>query len=102
MMLADPDGMESERLGMQRLGDDVGDELVGRARIVLVVVVAQREITEIEHRPSPNGFFNHRPAAEPLPSRNWPRQGAPSSSCRKMSRVERAAEGGAGVKIVVN
>ena len=46
MMLADPGRMHAELVGVERLGGDVGDELVGVARVVLVVIVAQREISE--------------------------------------------------------
>ena len=47
MMLADPDRMHAELLGVQRFGGDVGDELVGRAGIVLVVIVAKRKVTKL-------------------------------------------------------
>ena len=46
MMLADPGRVHAELVGIERLGGDVGDELVGGARIVRVMVVAQREIAE--------------------------------------------------------
>jgi hypothetical protein len=46
MVLADPRGMHPELIGVERLGRDVGHELVGRARVVGVVVVAQREVAE--------------------------------------------------------
>ena len=46
MMLADPRRVHPQLFGIQRLVDDVRDELVGRARVVVVVVVAQREVAE--------------------------------------------------------
>ena len=46
MMLADPGRVHAELVGVERLGGDVGDELVGVARVVLVVIVAQREVAE--------------------------------------------------------
>src|SRR5712671_8044235 len=46
MMLADPGRMHAEAVGVERLVGDVGHELVGAARIVFVVVVAQREVAE--------------------------------------------------------
>ena len=52
MMLADPGRVHAELVGVERLGGDVGDERVGVARIVLVVIVAEREIAEF-HDPSP-------------------------------------------------
>ena len=52
MMLADPGRMHAELVGVKRLGGDVGDELVGVARVVFVVIVAQREIAEF-HGASP-------------------------------------------------
>src|ERR1700686_1272669 len=54
MMLADPGRVHAERIGIDRLGGDVGDELVGQPRIVVVVIVAEREIAEI-HRILPAG-----------------------------------------------
>jgi hypothetical protein len=39
--------MHADLFGVKRFGSDVGDELVGRAPIVFVMVVAQREIAEI-------------------------------------------------------
>src|ERR1700716_4176582 len=47
MMLADPGRVEAAFLGPQRLGVDVLDEVLGRARIVGIAVVAQREVTEL-------------------------------------------------------
>jgi hypothetical protein len=52
MMLADPCGMHAECVGVQRFVRDVGNELVRRPRIIFVVVVAQREVTEF-HGASP-------------------------------------------------
>src|SRR5262249_54970827 len=49
MMFADPGRMHADLLGVQRLGGDVGDEMVRGACVVFVVIVAQREIAEI-HR----------------------------------------------------
>ena len=54
VMLANPGRMHAEFVGVQRLGGNVGDELVRRARIVLVVIVAQREVTKI-HVSLPGG-----------------------------------------------
>src|SRR3977135_84723 len=47
MMLADPGRVEADFLGPQRLGVDVLDEVLVRARIVGIAVVAQREVTEL-------------------------------------------------------
>src|SRR5579872_3652125 len=47
MVLADPGRMHAELLGIERLRGDVGDELVRGAGIVLIMIVAQREITEL-------------------------------------------------------
>jgi hypothetical protein len=49
MMFADPRRVHADLFGVQRFGGDVGDELVRGARIVFVVIVAQREIAEIHH-----------------------------------------------------
>ena len=54
MMLADPGRVHAELVGVERLGGDVGDELVGVARIVLVVIVAEREIAEFHVRLLPS------------------------------------------------
>jgi hypothetical protein len=51
MMFADPGRMHADLLGVQRLGGDVGDELVRGARVVFVVIVAQGEIAEIHRFP---------------------------------------------------
>src|SRR5579862_8205115 len=53
MMLADPRRIEAELVGIKRLVEDVGDKAVRIAPVVGVVVVAQREITEL-HRRSPD------------------------------------------------
>src|ERR1700721_636452 len=47
MVVADPGRVHAELVGIERLGRDVGDELVGAAPIALVVSVAEGEITEI-------------------------------------------------------
>ena len=47
MMLADPGRMHAELVGIERLGGDVGDELVRGAGVVFVVIVAQREVAEV-------------------------------------------------------
>src|SRR5713101_466978 len=52
MMIADPGRVEADFLGPQRLGVDVLDEVLGRARIVGIAVVAQREVTELHGVPS--------------------------------------------------
>ena len=46
-MLADPGRVHAELFGVERLGGDVGDELVRGTGIVVVMIVAEREITEI-------------------------------------------------------
>jgi hypothetical protein len=40
MMLADPRRMKTDLLGVNRLVENIGDELVGLASIAFVVVVA--------------------------------------------------------------
>ena len=47
MMFTDPSGMEADLIGIDRLVKDVGNELVGIPMVVLVVVVAEREIAEM-------------------------------------------------------
>ena len=47
VMLADPGRVHAELFGIERLGGDVGDELVRGTGIVVVMIVAEREITEI-------------------------------------------------------
>src|SRR5262249_456582 len=47
VVLPDPGRMHAERVGMERFRRDAGDELVGAARIVVVVVVAQCEVAEL-------------------------------------------------------
>ena len=49
MMLADPGRMHADLVGVKRLGGDVGDELVRGAGVVLVVIIAEREVAEF-HR----------------------------------------------------
>src|ERR1700716_26719 len=51
MMLADPGRIHAEPIGVQRLFGDVGDELVRRPRVVLVVIVAQGEVAEFHDVP---------------------------------------------------
>ena len=51
MMLADPGGMKADLLGIKRLAVDLADELLGRARVVGIAVVRQREIAEIHLSP---------------------------------------------------
>src|SRR6185437_1002764 len=46
MVLADPGRMHAELVGIERFRRDIGDELVGGAGIVVVVIVAQREVAE--------------------------------------------------------
>src|ERR1700734_4181806 len=45
--------MEANLLGIDRLVEDVGDQLIRGARVVFVMVVAQREIAELHGRPRP-------------------------------------------------
>ena len=47
VMLADPDGMKADGLGVDGLIQDLRDELMRTSGIVLVVIVAQREIAEV-------------------------------------------------------
>jgi hypothetical protein len=47
MMLADPGGMEADFLGVDGFIEDVGDELVRGAGVVVVMVVAECEVAEI-------------------------------------------------------
>ena len=51
MVLADPGRMHADLLGVERFRGDVLDELVGRALVVLIVIVAQGEISEIHFLP---------------------------------------------------
>src|SRR5258705_8013979 len=51
MMLADPGRMHAEPIGVQCFFRYVGDELVRRPRVVLVVIVAQGEVAEFHHTP---------------------------------------------------
>ena len=53
VMLADPRGVHAQLLRVERLGGDVGDELVRRPRVVQIVVVAQREIAELHDHTLP-------------------------------------------------
>ena len=47
VVLADPGGVHAELVGIERLGGNVGDELVRGAGVIVVVIVAQREIAEV-------------------------------------------------------
>jgi hypothetical protein len=49
VMLADPGGIQPYLFGVDRLVQDVGDDLIGAAPIILIVVVAQREIAEFHY-----------------------------------------------------
>ena len=60
MMLADPGRMHAELFGIERLVGDVLDEGVGGTGVVLVVIVAEREVAEF-HGLLPRG-------AVPLPA----------------------------------
>ena len=51
MVLPDPRRVHAELVGVQRLLRDVGDELVRRPRVVLVVIVAQGEVAEVHNTP---------------------------------------------------
>src|SRR5215469_4026538 len=52
VMLADPGRMEPDLLGINRLVEDIGDKGVRGPVVVLVMVVAQREVAEL-HLPLP-------------------------------------------------
>jgi hypothetical protein len=56
--------MHAELIGVKRFVGDVGDEAVGVARIVFVVVVAQGEISEL-HRVPP-GILLGRAGCAPI------------------------------------
>ncbi len=58
VVLADPGRMHAELVGVERLGGDVGDELVRGSTVVFVVVVAQREITELHVLPPTRPYFH--------------------------------------------
>jgi hypothetical protein len=47
MMFADPRRIQPDLLGMQRLGEDVLDELLGRARVAGIAVIGKREVAEL-------------------------------------------------------
>jgi hypothetical protein len=53
-MLANPGGAQAHLLGIDRLVDDVGDEVVGCLAVVVVVVVAQGEIAKFHSVPPPS------------------------------------------------
>ena len=55
MMLADPRRVKADLLGVNRLVEDIGDELVRLPPVVVVVVVAQREIAESHPSSRPDG-----------------------------------------------
>ena len=59
MMLADPRRVKADLLGVNRLVEDVGDELVGVPFVVVVMIVAQREIAEF-HLSSPVDPYTRR------------------------------------------
>src|SRR5262245_52855131 len=50
MVLADPDGMHAKLVGVECLGSDVGDELIWRAGIVLVMIVAECKVAEVHRK----------------------------------------------------
>jgi hypothetical protein len=47
MVLADPGGVEPDRLGIECLVVDFPDELLGRARIVGMTIVREGEVAEL-------------------------------------------------------
>ena len=49
VVLAYPGGMHADGVRVDGFRDDVGDALVGRARVVFVMVVAEREIAETQN-----------------------------------------------------
>src|SRR5262249_24763026 len=51
MVLADPSRVHAEPVGVQGFLGDVGDELVRRPGVVLVVIVAQGEVAEFHNTP---------------------------------------------------
>jgi hypothetical protein len=55
MMLADPRRMQPDLLGVNRLVEDIGNQLVRGAWVVFVMVVAEREIAELHVRSPPRG-----------------------------------------------
>ena len=59
MVLADPGRMHADTIGVDGFLGDVADELVGGARIVFVVIVAQGEVAEVHSAPP----IVHRAAA---------------------------------------
>ena len=48
MMLTDPGGVQTHFFCVHRLVNNAGDELVGAPDIVVVVIIAQREIAEFD------------------------------------------------------
>jgi hypothetical protein len=59
VVLADPDRVHADPVGLQGFLGNIADELVRRARIVLLVIVADREVAEF-HVPR---FSSFSPAA---------------------------------------
>jgi hypothetical protein len=55
MVFADPGRMHPELVGVKRLGSNVVDQLIGRAGIVLIMIVAQGEVAEF-HFAFPSAF----------------------------------------------
>src|SRR6266478_7881161 len=60
VMLADPGGIHSYLFGVDRFVEDVGDDLIGAAPIILVVVIAQREVAEFHFFWVPIGMNSQR------------------------------------------
>src|SRR5947208_16923343 len=64
--------MEPDLLGIDRLVEDVGDQLIGAAPIVDIMVVAQCEIPELHHlSPLPDRYAASLIGRSALPS-PWP------------------------------
>ena len=72
MMLADPGGSEADLLGVNRFVDDRGNEFVGSAQVVQIMIVAEREISEL-----------HARASTPLSLESWRRSHRGSRACRR-------------------
>src|SRR5216683_467749 len=47
MVLADPGRVQPDFLGIKRLGENVPEEGLGRARVVGIAVVGEREVAEV-------------------------------------------------------
>ena len=56
MVLADPRRVHAELVGIERLLRDVGNELVRRPRVVLVVIVAEGKIAKFHSAPPSVGW----------------------------------------------